>query len=50
MKEQQGCMELYLRMSDKPAESMCMRISGQSNMGDVVMVVCCKPSDQEENK
>lgn len=43
-------MELCLRMSDKPAESMSMRISGQSNMGDVVMVVCCKLSDQEENK
>lgn len=42
-------MKLYLRMSDEPPESLCMRISMQINMSDVVMGVCCRPSDQEVN-
>lgn len=49
VREQQGCMELYLRTGHESAESLCMRISGKINTSDVVMGVCCRPSDQEEN-
>lgn len=35
-------------MGDEPAESLNVRISGQTNMDDVVMGVCYRPADQEE--
>lgn len=35
-------------MVEEPAESLWVRISGQTNTGDIVVDVCCRPPDQEE--
>ena len=37
MGEQEKCMELCLGMDDEPADSLWVRISGQTNMGEVVV-------------
>lgn len=35
-------------MDEEPAESLWVRISGQTNTGDIVVDVCCRPPDHEE--
>lgn len=46
--EQLKCLELCLGMGDKPTESLWVRIKEQNNMGDLVVGVCHRPSDYEE--
>lgn len=42
MREEQGCKKLCLGMGEEPAESLWIWISGQNNMGNVLMAVCYK--------
>lgn len=35
-------------MADEPAGSLNVRISGQTNTDDIVVGVCYRPADQEE--
>lgn len=46
--KQQESMELCLGMGDKPAESLWVRVSRQTNMGNVVVGGCYIPSDWKE--
>ena len=48
MREQRECMVLSLGTDEEPAESLWVRIRGQINMGNVVVVVYCRPPDWEE--
>lgn len=36
-------------MDEEPAESLWVRIKGRVRSGDVIVVVCCRPPDQEEH-
>ena len=47
-KEWFECMELCLGTSDKPIESLWVRVRGQTNMGDIVVGICCRLLDQGE--
>ena len=38
-------MELCLGMDDEPAESLWVRSSGKTNMGDTVTDVCYRPPE-----
>ena len=38
-------MEFCLGMGDEPTESLWVKFSRQTNMGDIVMVVCYKLPD-----
>lgn len=40
VREQQECMELCLGMDGEPDGRLCVRISGQTNMADIVAGVC----------
>lgn len=42
------CMELYLGKDDEPNNSWWVRILGQTNVGNIVLVVCCRLPDQAE--
>jgi len=44
----QRYIELYVGRSDDSAESLWVRISKQTNTGDIVMGICYKMPDQEE--
>lgn len=39
-------MELCLGMADKPAESLWVRIRGQTNVGNIAVGVCYRLPDQ----
>jgi len=39
-RERQECMELCQGIDDEPGESLWVRISRQTNMGDIVVGVC----------
>jgi len=38
------------RADDKPVESLWVRISGQTSTHSIVVGVCYRPSDQEEEQ
>ncbi|PKU29906.1 rna-directed dna polymerase from mobile element jockey- hypothetical protein [Limosa lapponica baueri] len=48
VREQLECIELCLRVDEECVESLCVRIKGQTNMGDTVVGVYYRPLDQEE--
>jgi len=35
-------------VDDEPTESLWVRIKKQTNMGNMVVDICCRPPDQEE--
>lgn len=39
-KEQLGCMELGLGMSDEPVRHLVVKMSRQTNTGDIVVGIC----------
>lgn len=41
-------LAVFLGMDGEPAEGLWIRIRKQTSMGDMVVVVCCRPPDQEE--
>jgi len=41
-------MELYLELDEEPTESLWVVTKEQTNMGDIVVGICCRPPDQEE--
>ncbi|GAB0176868.1 hypothetical protein GRJ2_000152000 [Grus japonensis] len=48
VREQLECMELCLGMDDELTESLRVRIKEQTGMGDIVVGICYRPPDQEE--
>lgn len=42
------CTELCLGKDDEPNNSLWVRILGQTNVGNIVLVVCCRLPDQAE--
>ncbi|KAK4806252.1 hypothetical protein QYF61_013396 [Mycteria americana] len=48
VREQLECMELCLGMDDEPTESLRLRIKEHTGMGDIVVDVCYRLPDQEE--
>lgn len=45
--EQQGCLKLCPGMDNESAESLWARMGGQADMGNLVVRVCYRLSDQE---
>lgn len=41
-------MELCQGMDDEPAEGLWVRIKKETSMGNMVVVICYRPPDQEE--
>lgn len=48
MREQLECVVLCPETCDEPAESLWVMISGQTNVYDVVVGICCRLPDQGE--
>jgi len=48
VKEQLECIELFLGADEEGVESLWVRIKRQPHMGDVIVGVCYRPPDQEE--
>ena len=46
--EQLECMELYLGMDEELKESLWVRITGRAGTGDIIVGVCYRPPDQED--
>jgi len=46
--EQLECSELHLRMGNEPARSSQVRHRGQTNMGPIIVGICCRQPSQEE--
>ena len=47
-REQLECMELCLGTDEEPTESLWVRIKERTGKGDIIMPVCYRPPDQEE--
>lgn len=45
MEEKQEFMELCLQMDDELAETLWVRIRGQTKAGDTMVCVCCRTPD-----
>jgi len=41
-------MELFLGMAEEPTESLWVRIKGRAGKGDVIVGVCYRPPNQED--
>lgn len=48
VREQLECLELCLEMDEGPTETLRVRIKESTDKGDIVVGICCRPSDQEE--
>jgi len=46
--DQLECMELRLGLNEEPTESLWVRIKGRSGTGDIIVGVCYRPPDQED--
>ena len=42
------CMELHLGMDEELTESLRVRIKGRAGTGDIIVGVCYRPPDQED--
>ena len=48
VKEQWQCVEICLGMDDEQAESLSVKIRGQTSLGDIVVPICFRLPDGEE--
>ncbi|GAB0199565.1 hypothetical protein GRJ2_002421900 [Grus japonensis] len=48
VREQLECVELCLGMDEELTESLWVRIKERAGKGDIIVGVCCRPPDQEE--
>ncbi|PKU35454.1 dtw domain-containing protein 2 [Limosa lapponica baueri] len=48
VRDQLECMEFCLGMDDEPTESLRVKIKEQTNMDDIVVGICYRPPDWEE--
>jgi len=46
--DQLECTELHLGMDKEPIESLWVRITGRAATSDIVVGVCYRPPDQED--
>ncbi|GAB0179366.1 hypothetical protein GRJ2_000401900 [Grus japonensis] len=46
--DQLECMELHLGMDEEPTKSLWVRIKGKAGKGDIIVGVCYRPLDQED--
>ena len=48
VREQLECMELCLGIEEEPTESSLVSIKERTGKGDIILGVCYRPPDQEE--
>ncbi|KAK4824035.1 hypothetical protein QYF61_009626 [Mycteria americana] len=42
------CVDLHLGMDEEPTKSLWVRIKGRAETADIILGVCCRPPDQED--
>jgi len=46
--DQLECMKLRLGMDEEPIKSLWVKIKGRARTGDIIVGVCYRPSDKED--